>query len=86
MASTPTLASIAADAQTLFSEISSKGVNVADPKELTRAAKALLAVLDNLQPHLNTAQNALGGQEAVIAQANDLRNKLNRIVSAYGGA
>lgn len=82
----PTLASIAEKANSLFTEISSKGVNVADPKHITSTAKSLLGVLDDLQPHINTAQAAIGGQEDVINQANDLRNKLNRIVSAYGGS
>lgn len=83
---TSSLASIATKAQQLADQIAAKGVNVAEPKEIVATAKSLLGVLDELQPHINTAQAAIGGQEQTINDANNLRNKLNRVVSAYGGA
>lgn len=82
---TQSLASIADSAAALFSEISAKGINVADPKEITAAAKRMLSLLDQVQPHINDAQSAFGGQESVITQANDLRNKLNTVIATYGG-
>ena len=86
MAQAPSLADIAATAQTLFAEIQAKGVNVADKAEIVGTAKKLLQLLDQVQPHINQAQSAFGGQEAVIEQANMLRNKVNKVIATYGGA
>ena len=77
------LAQLQAQAQDLFAEIQSKGINAADQKEIVGKSKQLLALLDQLQPHLNKAQTAFGGQEINVQKINDLRNKINRIIATY---
>ena len=79
----PTLADITEKAQALQSEIETRGVNASDHKQIVTDAKALLALLDQLQPHINRAQTAFGGQEAAVSQINSLRNKLNQVIAAY---
>lgn len=78
-----TLEQLTSQAKSLQAEIEQKGVNAANPKDIVSKAKALLGLLDQVQPHLNKAQNAFGGQETLIQQANDLRNKLNRVIASY---
>lgn len=74
---------IVAEAKGLQEAIQGQGVNAANPKEIVASATKLLGVLDKLQPHINQAQSAFGGQEPVVNQANDLRNKLNRVIASY---
>jgi inhibitor of KinA sporulation pathway (predicted exonuclease) len=83
MADAPTLAEVTAEAQTLFAQIQSKGINAADKGEIVTSAKALLAILNKLQPHLNSAATAFGNQDANVTKINALRNQLNKIVSVY---
>lgn len=82
-ANLPTLADIASEAANIASEIQGKGVDIANKAEIVASVTKLLGVLDKVQPHINQAQQAFGGQEATIAQANDLRNTLNRIKATY---
>lgn len=77
------LSQLQSQAQDLFAEIQSKGINAADQKEIVAKSKQLLSLLDALQPHINKAQTAFGGQEINVQKINDLRNKLNRIVATY---
>ena len=86
-AATPgTLAQLQDEAQQLNAEITASGVNVTDHSTIIATAKKLLALLDKLQPHLNKAQSAFGGNETSISAANDLRNKLNKVIAVYGSA
>lgn len=77
------LADITAQAQALLAEIQAKGVNVTDTKSIVSSAKALLGLIEQVQPHVNKANTAFGGQDANVAAINDLRNKLNKIIATY---
>lgn len=79
----PSLAEVGAKAAAILADIQNKGVDATDKKSIVDNSKKLVGLIDALQPHINTAQNAFGGQEAAISQANDLRNKLNKVIAAY---
>ncbi len=82
-APTPTLAEVGAKAAAILANIQNKGIDATDKKSIVDTSKSLVGLIDSLQPHINTAQSAFGGQEAAISQANDLRNKLNKVIAAY---
>lgn len=79
----PTIAEIVAQAQALQAEIATQGVNASDKASIVSTAKKLIALLNSLQPHVNAADQAFGGNTAAASQITDLRNKLNKVVAAY---
>jgi len=83
MANTQSLAAINEEVTKLSQEIQAKGIDAAKPEEIVSSAKKMLAALDKLQPHINKAEQAFGGQKDAISQANDLRNRLNKVIAAY---
>ncbi len=78
-----TLSEISTQANDIFNEVSNKGAGTIEPKEIVSNTRKLLAILDKLQPHINKAETAFGGQKDTISKANELRNKLNRIITTY---
>ena len=83
MATTQTLSSLQEEVSNLSKEIQNKGIDGSNPGEIVSSSKKLLLALDKLQPHINRAESAFGGQKEAINQANDLRNKLNKVIAAY---
>jgi len=83
MAAPLTIQDIGNQVAQYVAELQSKGLDITKKHEVVAAMKKLLASLDQIQPHINTAQNAFGGQESLQQQANDLRNRLNKIIAAY---
>lgn len=84
-ASAPSIDDIRAEAQAIQSEVNANPVSAADKAAIVSHAQKLLGLLDKLQPHLNQAQAAFGGQEQTMQTLTDLKNKLQRIIAAYSG-
>lgn len=83
MAASKPLSQVQTDAQALFAKINASGVSVADRPAIVASAQSLLALLNDLQPHLNDAHTAFGNQTDNIAKVASLRNTLNKIVATY---
>ncbi len=83
MASHKPLTNIQAEAQALFAEIQQKGTSVADRPNIVAAAQKLLALLNDLTPHINDAGQAFGNQADNTAQLTALKNRLNKIIATY---
>lgn len=79
------LAQVQSDAQALFDQINKAGINVTDRPSIVTAAKSLLAVLNDLTPHINDAHSAFANQDANKKALTDLINKLNKVIAVYSG-
>lgn len=83
MATTKSLADLTQDVANLSDKIQSEGVDVTDPKVIVSTAAQLLAALETLQPHINKAEQAFGGQKDAQNRLTELKNKLNKVIAAY---
>lgn len=83
MATTQTLAQLQSEVSALNTELQNQGENATKASNIVATSKKLIEALDKLQPHINKAEAAFGGQKEAINQANDLRNKLNKVIAAY---
>ena len=81
----PTLADIQEKARALTAQIQASPVDASDKKAIAGHAKTLLTLVEQTIPHINTAQNAFGGQEEALNQATALKNRLAKVIAAYGG-
>jgi len=78
-----TLADITKEVSDLSSKIQSEGVSITDPKQIVLASKSLLEALNKIQPHINKAEQAFGNQKEAMDRMIELRNKLQKVVTAY---
>lgn len=83
MATTESLADIAQRVSALSTKIQGEGIDVTDPKVIVATATELLNALDILQPHINRAERAFGGQKDAQNRLVELKNKLNNVIAAY---
>lgn len=83
MATTETLADITNQVSKLTSKIQTEGVDVTDPKVIVSTATELLSALNKVQPHINQAERAFGGQKEAQNRLTELKNKLNNVIAAY---